>query len=373
ADGGSVSNVYNDVGAALTALNANNKVFNERFGGIDTKLSSLDSRVDDLDKKTLQWSDDKGGFSADHDVSGPSKLPSTVPAVPGSVAPGGAVVTKSADPNKLAKITDLHDGENPTDAVNVGQLRLVDEKVAKLDEVLNGKIGPDGKPIAGKEPIAQQVARLEDVSVKYATGKDGVKLSQVDLQGSDPDAPVLIRNVADGKDDSDAATVGQVRKSVAEKITEVNKVASEETTRKYEAYAQQSKTYTDNETRTTLATSKIYTDQGVAESKSYTDEGVAKSMSYTDQQFNKLSSDIGSVRSEARQAAAIGLAASSLRFDNTPGKISVAMGGGFWRDQGAMAFGAGYTSESGAVRANLTGVTSAGQVGVAAGLSFTLN
>ena len=68
--------------------------------------------------------------------------------------------------------------------------------------------------------------------------------------------------------------------------------------------------------------------------------------------MTELSSDIGSVRNEARQAAAIGLAAPSLRYDNTPGKISVAMGGGAWEGQGATAFGAGYTSESGKVRAN---------------------
>ena len=98
-----------------------------------------------------------------------------------------------------------------------------------------------------------------------------------------------------------------------------------------------------------------------------------KANQYTDEKFAELSSDIGSVRSEARQAAAIGLAASSLRYDNRPGKISVAMGGGGWRGQGATAFGAGYTSETGKVRANVSGAYSGGEFGVGAGISFTLN
>lgn len=37
------------------------------------------------------------------------------------------------------------------------------------------------------------------------------------------------------------------------------------------------------------------------------------------------------------------------------------------------AFGAGYTSENGRVRANLSGATTGGSVGVGAGISVTLN
>jgi trimeric autotransporter adhesin len=67
------------------------------------------------------------------------------------------------------------------------------------------------------------------------------------------------------------------------------------------------------------------------------------------------------------------LAAASLRYDDRPGKLSVSMGGGYWRNEGALAFGAGYTSENGRVRANLSGATTGGNVGVGAGISLTLN
>jgi autotransporter adhesin len=103
------------------------------------------------------------------------------------------------------------------------------------------------------------------------------------------------------------------------------------------------------------------------------DYAIETANDYTDQKFNQLNQEIGSIRSEARTAAAIGLAAASLRYDDRPGKLSVAMGGGYWRDETALAFGAGYTSENGRVRANLSGTVADGDVGVGAGLSFTLN
>ncbi|WP_275448608.1 YadA-like family protein, partial [Mesorhizobium retamae] len=46
---------------------------------------------------------------------------------------------------------------------------------------------------------------------------------------------------------------------------------------------------------------------------------------------------------------------------------------GLWRSESALAFGAGYTSEDGRIRGNVSGTASGGHVGVGAGLSFTLN
>ena len=94
---------------------------------------------------------------------------------------------------------------------------------------------------------------------------------------------------------------------------------------------------------------------------------------YADSKLSQLNMDMGEVKGEARQAAAIGLAAASLRYDDRPGKLSVAAGGGYWRGEGAVAFGAGYTSEEGRVRANLSGTTAGGHWGVGAGVSLTLN
>lgn len=170
---------------------------------------------------------------------------------------------------------------------------------------------------------------LENAAV-YDTDAAGKRLNTLTLEGGDPNKPVLIANVAKGVKATDAVNVGQLDESVAE-----------------------SKSYTDEKTEWAIDQAAIYTDQ-VIETK------VSAVNNYAQQRFAQLSGEIGQVRGEARQAAAIGLAAASLRFDNEPGKLSVALGGGFWRSEGALAFGAGYTSEDGRVRANLTGAAAGG-------------
>jgi len=89
--------------------------------------------------------------------------------------------------------------------------------------------------------------------------------------------------------------------------------------------------------------------------------------------FDSLNGKIKQARREAWQGAAIGIAASSLQFDTRPGKLSAAMGGGMWHDQGALALGLGYTAETGWVRVNARAVESDGDWGAGIGVSFTLN
>ncbi|ETS17104.1 hypothetical protein Q647_01372 [Bartonella quintana JK 7] len=103
------------------------------------------------------------------------------------------------------------------------------------------------------------------------------------------------------------------------------------------------------------------------------DDAVSQAKDYTDMRFEALNYGIEGARKEARQAAAIGLAVSNLRYNDTPGKLSIAFGSGLWRSQGAFAFGAGYTSESGAIRSNLSVTSSGGHWGIGAGLGLTLN
>jgi len=89
--------------------------------------------------------------------------------------------------------------------------------------------------------------------------------------------------------------------------------------------------------------------------------------------FSMLNGQIGQARQEAWRSAAIGMAAASLRYDDRPGKISAAAGGGIWRGETAVSFGMGYTSENGRFRTNASATTSGGDWGVAGGLSITLN
>ncbi|WP_208436319.1 YadA-like family protein, partial [Bartonella phoceensis] len=101
--------------------------------------------------------------------------------------------------------------------------------------------------------------------------------------------------------------------------------------------------------------------------------GVDEAKSYTDMKFETLNYAVEDVRKEARQAAAIGLAVSNLSYDDTPGKLSISFGTGVWLNQSAFAIGAGYTSEDGNMRTNLSVTSAGGHWGVGAGFRITLN
>ncbi|WP_454858314.1 YadA-like family protein [Rhizobium binxianense] len=213
-----------------------------------------------------------------------------------------------------------------TDAINGSQLYATNEAI---------------------DDLASGIGELQDGAVMYDKNPDGTRSNSVTLIGGDPNAPVLISNVADGVANNDAVNVGQLKEGLSNTLIDAN-------------------SYTDNRVSYAIDTANSYTDQVAVTT-------LNQANSYTDSKFNQLNSEIGEVRNEARQAAAIGLAAASLRYDDRPGKASVAIGGGVWRGQGAFAMGAGYTSEDGRVRANLSATTAGGKWGAGAGLSFTFN
>ncbi len=235
----------------------------------------------------------------------------------------GTLTLEGANGTKITNVAAGDLNANSTDAVNGSQLYATNVKVDRLDTEV--------KEIDSRVTYIESFqGDLENAAV-YDTDAAGKRLNTLTLEGGDPNKPVLIANVAKGVKATDAVNVGQLDESVAE-----------------------SKSYTDEKTEWAIDQAAIYTDQ-VIETK------VSAVNNYAQQRFAQLSGEIGQVRGEARQAAAIGLAAASLRFDNEPGKLSVALGGGFWRSEGALAFGAGYTSEDGRVRANLTGAAAGGE------------
>ncbi len=192
----------------------------------------------------------------------------------------------------------------------------------------------------------QAVGALDKFAVKY--DNDGTnKFNSITLSGGDPNTPVVISNVAAGVNATDAVNVGQLKQSFSTTLNQAN-------------------SYTQMQVAWGIQESKTYTNQVAAQT-------LGQANAYTDQKFALLNGEIGSVRKEARQAAAVGLAAASLRYDDRPGKLSAAVGAGAWHSQGALAFGVGYTSDNGLVRANLSGTTAGGQWGIGAGLSVTLN
>ncbi|WP_375671514.1 YadA-like family protein [Bartonella sp. SD1336NMGDW] len=179
----------------------------------------------------------------------------------------------------------------------------------------------------------------EDLAVSYDVDtKSGKNINRITLKGVDDSEPVLIANVKDGeikKGSKDAVNGGQLHD------------------------------YTEKQMKIALDDARKYTDDQVS-------NGVNEAKSYTDMKFDALSYDITNVRKEARQAAAIGLAVSNLRYFDDPGSVSVSFGGGFWRGQSAFAIGAGYTSEDGKIRSNLSATSAGGQWGVGGGITLKL-
>ncbi|WP_034456159.1 YadA-like family protein, partial [Bartonella elizabethae] len=128
--------------------------------------------------------------------------------------------------------------------------------------------------------------------------------------------------------------------------------------------------YTEQQMKLVLEDAKKYTDEHITD---IVNNGVSESKAYTDMKFETLNYAVEDVRKEARQAAAIGLAVSNLSYDDTPGKLSFSFGSGLWRSQSAFAIGAGYMSENGKIRSNVSATSAGGHWGVGAGFRITLN
>jgi autotransporter adhesin len=80
------------------------------------------------------------------------------------------------------------------------------------------------------------------------------------------------------------------------------------------------------------------------------------------------------IRWEARGGVALALAASGLRYDDRPGKFSLAGAFGNFKGQSGLAFGLGYSATDRLrFNASVSGVPSQGSVGGVVSGSITLN
>ena len=75
-----------------------------------------------------------------------------------------------------------------------------------------------------------------------------------------------------------------------------------------------------------------------------------------------------------RGGVGLAIATGQIRYDDTPGKVSMGVGGGAFDDEGGFAGGVGFTSGNGRFRGNITaGGTTRGDYGGGGALSITLN
>ncbi|EJF83318.1 Vomp family autotransporter [Bartonella rattimassiliensis] len=309
----------------------------EAFGGINSGMSNINNRIDDVinkvDSDALKWNKDKKAYDANHD----------------------------GQPSKIINVADGKVEKGSKDAINGGQLWETNERVAdvekdvkhlnnRVDNISNtiANIGDVVNNIDGKvNVINNRVDIIEEDAVRYDRDENGKKTNKITLAGGNASEPVVIDNIADGK----------IEKGSKEAVN-----------------GGQLHDYTKEQMKVILDKSKQYTDQRVNNIViDAIDDAVDQAKQYTDMKFDVLNYRIDNVKKEARQAAAIGLAVSNLRYNDTPGKLSVGFGTGLWRSQSAVAFGAGYTSENGKYRSNISATTSGGHWGIGAGFNMTLN
>ncbi|WP_375624691.1 MULTISPECIES: Vomp family autotransporter [unclassified Bartonella] len=309
----------------------------DAFGDVNKNMSNINNRIDDVinkvDSDALKWNDKEKAYDAGRD----------------------------GKPNKIINVADGKIAEGSKDAVNGGQLWETNERVTgvekdvkhltnRVDNISNtiADIGDTVLNIDAKvDNIDNKVNDIAEDAVRYDRDENGKKTNKITLAGGDPGEPVMIDNVADGK----------IEKGSKEAVN-----------------GGQLHDYTKEQMKIILDESKQYTDQRVNNIViDAIDDAVDRAKQYTDMKFDVLNYSIESVKKEARQAAAIGLAVSNLRYNDTPGKLSVGFGSGLWRSQSAFAFGAGYTSENGKYRSNISATTSGGHWGIGAGFNMTLN
>ncbi|WP_212111014.1 Vomp family autotransporter [Bartonella queenslandensis] len=238
-----------------------------------------------------------------------------------------------------SKITHVADGKLSKDskeAVNGSQLWETNNRVSNVENRVDN--------------IDQQVKDIANTvtndAVKYDKNEKGEKINKVTLVGVSESDPVVLNNVKDGelsKDSKEAVNGSQLW----------------ETNQQMKIVLDDARKYTDERFNSIL--------------NNQMGDVINEAKSYTDRKFDALNYSIEGVRKEARQAAAIGLAVSNLRYNETPGKLSVGFGSGLWRNQSAFAFGAGYASESGSVLSNVSVTNSGGHWGIGAGFNMTLN
>ncbi|MEI9431520.1 YadA-like family protein [Mesorhizobium sp. Cs1299R1N3] len=90
--------------------------------------------------------------------------------------------------------------------------------------------------------------------------------------------------------------------------------------------------------------------------------------------IQNLGDQISETRTEARAGTALALATAGLRYDDRPGKLSLAGGFGNFKGQSGLALGLGYNpSLDFRLNAALAATNNRGDVGVSLGASWTLN
>lgn len=364
----------------IASIQSHDATQDNRLDGIDQTNTVQDARLDSIDRKNSAQdaelaTDENRITTNEHDI--------------GSIEDGAVFYNRDASGKKVGGLT-LNDGTgNPvklgnieaggrsSDAANIGQLTSV------LNNLGGGAtINPDGSVTdvrfdiggASYHTVEDALGATNALSVQYLPDEMGKPTNVVTLLGDGTVKPVKLTNLADGTADGDAVNFGQVKNDVSYDLKPDGSRSN----------SLSLKGGTNGPVRLHnlargLAPSDAATFGQVADAQAtamdYTDARVGELKDYTDARLSSLSGDISSVRREERGGVASVMAASALRFDDRPGKGSIATGIGGFKGSTSFAAGVGYTTESNGFRVNTTIAHSfdSGVTSWNAGASWTFN
>ena len=344
-----------------------------------------------------------------------------------------------ANPGAAQRLTNVAAGAlnaNSTDAVNGSQLFATNQTVAGLAAGTAGPFASNnaaGRPVpvaSGADATAGGFGAVASANrstalgnLASATGQNSVALGAGSSDGGvanvvsvgAPGAERRISNVSAGLANTDAANVGQLNGLAARSVQydanaagdvnrqsiTLNPGAGPVTIRNVSAGVAATDAVNVGQLTGATANAVQYTTQpngtrsntvalvggdptapvrvsNVAAAVAPTD---AVNLGQLNSAYNNLSQigayQFNSAKRQAYAGTAIALAAAGLRYDDRPGKVSLAIGASGYHGAGGVAIGLGGTSEDGSVRyhvaASFSPNESKASAGIFGGLSFTLN
>ena len=311
----------------------------QQIANINAKDKEQDGRLDGHDQQIAKIEDGAVFYNRDGDGK----------------KTGGVTLNDGVSKNgvRVGNVAAAKDGR---DAVNLDQLKQSLGGESRTDAEGN-YVGPK-YTVGGVDygNVGDALAASNSLAVKYTPDENGKPTNNIVLSGDGTGAPVGITNVAAGVNSRDAINKGQLD-GVLGALGGGAKI--------------------EQNGSVTAPTYNIgghnYNDVGSAFAA--TDGRINEMAASNAAQFNRLDGRITDVRNDARAGIAGASALAAMRYDDRPGKISVASGFGGFKDHQAMSVGVGYTTADSVFRMNAGASYDFQNDGTAwnIGLGWTLN
>nr|WP_247871773.1 YadA-like family protein [Ochrobactrum sp. LM19]AJW30012.1 autotransporter adhesin (YadA-like) [Ochrobactrum sp. LM19] len=370
---GIIDQMYQELGSSYTYDPTKDNEQDNRLGGHDQEIGNINNNITNINADLTQVHNTLNNHE--------TRI--------GDLEDGAVMYNRDANGNKTGGVT-FNDGTgNPvklsnvaagsagTDAVNVDQLTTALNALGGGSSInIDGTITAPTYNVGGVSynNVGDALKAQADLSVQYVADENGKPTNTIALTGDGTGAPVKMTNLAAGTEDTDAVNYSQIKNNVGYDQNEDGSRGDSITLVGGSTGPVTIHNVADGKKDSDAATVR-QVNQARQDSFDYTDQQVANLRDQNNARFDALSGEISDVRSEARAGVASAMAAAGLRFDDRPGKASIAGAMGGFKTATSMAVGAGYTSEDGRWRMNGTVAHSFSTNDTAwnAGASWTFN